>query len=89
MNISKSEPGDDARVPEQPRLLRRTVELLVSSGVLPLDAIPRHIGLSMLSCAVSTTCYRHSWPPLSRALISATFHPNLPFIRTGLIGPFS
>jgi Zn-dependent peptidase ImmA (M78 family)/transcriptional regulator with XRE-family HTH domain len=42
----KSEPGDDTRVPEQPRLLRRTVELLVSSGVLPLDAIPRHIGLS-------------------------------------------
>lgn len=43
---AKSEPGDEARIPETPRLLRRTVELLVSSGVLPLDAISRHIGLS-------------------------------------------
>lgn len=43
---ARAEPGDDARPPEQPRLLRRTVELLVSSGVLPVDAIPRQIGLS-------------------------------------------
>jgi Zn-dependent peptidase ImmA (M78 family)/DNA-binding XRE family transcriptional regulator len=43
---AKSEPGDDRRPPEQPRLLRRTVELLISSGGMPAAAIPRHLGLS-------------------------------------------
>lgn len=43
---AKSEPGDDKREPEQPRLLRRTIELLISSGVMPASAIPRHLGLS-------------------------------------------
>ena len=43
---AKSEPGDDKREPEQPRLLRRTVELIISSGVMPAPAIPRHLGLS-------------------------------------------
>lgn len=42
----KSEPGDGDRKPEQPRLLRRTIDLLVDEHVMPLDAIPRHIGLS-------------------------------------------
>lgn len=42
----KSEPGDGDRKPEQPRLLRRTVDLLVDENVMPLDAIPRHIGLA-------------------------------------------
>ncbi|MDH0144715.1 ImmA/IrrE family metallo-endopeptidase [Aquipseudomonas alcaligenes] len=41
----KSEPGDDARSPEQPRLLKRTIELLASSGVLPIEAVPNYIGL--------------------------------------------
>lgn len=42
----KSELGDGDRKPEQPRLLRRTIDLLVDENVMPLDAIPRHIGLS-------------------------------------------
>ena len=42
----KSEPGDGERKPEQPRLLRRTIDLLVDENVMPLDAIPRHIGLA-------------------------------------------
>lgn len=42
----KSEPGDEDRRPEQPRLLRRTIDLLVEEKVMPLDAIPRHIGLA-------------------------------------------
>jgi Zn-dependent peptidase ImmA (M78 family) len=42
---AKSEPGDEDRRPEQPRLLRRTIDLLVEEKVMPLDAIPRHIGL--------------------------------------------
>ncbi len=42
----KAEPGDDGRPTEKPRLLQRTISLLVSSGVMSLDAIPRHLGLS-------------------------------------------
>lgn len=42
----KSEPGDEDRAPEQPRLLRRTIDLLVSENVMPIDAIPRHLGLA-------------------------------------------
>jgi Zn-dependent peptidase ImmA (M78 family) len=42
----KSEPGDGDRAPERPRLLRRTIDLLVEENVLPLDSIPRHIGLA-------------------------------------------
>jgi Zn-dependent peptidase ImmA (M78 family)/DNA-binding transcriptional regulator YdaS (Cro superfamily) len=41
----KSEPGDEARTPEQPRLLKRTIELLASSGVLPIESVPNYIGL--------------------------------------------
>ncbi|MDO8907322.1 MAG: XRE family transcriptional regulator [Pseudohongiella sp.] len=42
----KSEPGDADRKPERPRLLNRTIGLLVEENVMPLEAIPRHIGLS-------------------------------------------
>lgn len=43
---SKAEPGDDKWEPETPRLLRRTIELLVSEGVLAAEGIPRYLGLS-------------------------------------------
>jgi Zn-dependent peptidase ImmA (M78 family)/DNA-binding XRE family transcriptional regulator len=43
---AKSEPGDGDRAPEQPRLLRRTIDLLVEENVMPLESIPRHIGLA-------------------------------------------
>jgi Zn-dependent peptidase ImmA (M78 family) len=42
----KSEPFDGDRRPEQPRLLRRTLDLLIESGVLTLESIPRQIGIS-------------------------------------------
>jgi len=42
---AKSEPGDGDRTPEYPRLLRRTIDLLVDENVMPLETIPRHIGL--------------------------------------------
>ncbi|CCD28835.1 putative phage-related DNA-binding protein [Candidatus Glomeribacter gigasporarum BEG34] len=44
---AKSEPGDGDRLPEQPRLLRRTLDLLVEENILPLNSIPRQIGLSV------------------------------------------
>lgn len=43
---AKSEPGDGDRAPESPRLLRRAIDLLASENVMPLEAIPRHVGLS-------------------------------------------
>ncbi|HHM7088326.1 XRE family transcriptional regulator [Pseudomonas aeruginosa] len=42
----KAEPGDEGRLPEQPRLLKRTIELLASSGVLPTNAVSTYVGLS-------------------------------------------
>ncbi|MEN7432386.1 XRE family transcriptional regulator [Chromobacterium sp. TRC.1.1.SA] len=43
---SKAEPGDDQWEPELPRLLRRTIELLINEGVLSVDNIPRYLGIS-------------------------------------------
>lgn len=42
----KREPNDDDREPEQPRLLRRTLELLVNEGVIRAEALPAYMGLS-------------------------------------------
>lgn len=43
---AKSEPFDEKWEPEKPRLLRRTVELLINAGVVTIEALPRYIGLS-------------------------------------------
>lgn len=43
---SKAEPGDDKWVPELPRLLRRTIELLVNENIFPVETLPRYLGLS-------------------------------------------
>jgi Zn-dependent peptidase ImmA (M78 family)/DNA-binding XRE family transcriptional regulator len=45
---AKSEPGDGDRKPEYPRLLRRTIDLLIEESVMPPETIPRHIGLAPL-----------------------------------------
>lgn len=45
---AKSEPADQAWAPEKPRLLRRTIELLVSEGVLSAERIPHFLGSSTL-----------------------------------------
>jgi len=42
----KGEPGDGERSPEKPRLIRRTIDLLLEEGIMPLGAMPRHFGLS-------------------------------------------
>lgn len=43
---AKSEPGDDYRQPEQPRLLKRTIDLLTSSGLFTLEGVSNFFGLS-------------------------------------------
>lgn len=43
---AKAEPHDDKWAPEKPRLLRRTVELLINANVIPTEGMQRYIGLS-------------------------------------------
>ena len=43
---NKKEPNDEDREAENPRLLRRTVELLQQEGVLTAEALPSLLGLS-------------------------------------------
>jgi Zn-dependent peptidase ImmA (M78 family)/DNA-binding Xre family transcriptional regulator len=43
---AKAEPGDQDHPPERPRLLKRTIDLLVDENVMPLDSIAKHLGLS-------------------------------------------
>lgn len=42
---AKAEPFDEKWEPEKPRLLRRTVELLIDAGILTAEGLPRYIGL--------------------------------------------
>jgi len=42
----KGEPGDGERSPEKPRLIRRTIDLLLEESIMPLGTMPRHFGLS-------------------------------------------
>ena len=43
---NRQEPNDDDRVPEAPRLLQRTVDLLLKEGILTSASLPTTIGLS-------------------------------------------
>lgn len=43
---SKSEPGDDGRLPEEPRLLRRTLDLLASEGLILPEGMDAYFGTS-------------------------------------------
>lgn len=42
---AKAEPGDAKRSVERPRLLKRTIELLISSNIMPASEISRYVGL--------------------------------------------
>ncbi|MCC4597501.1 ImmA/IrrE family metallo-endopeptidase [Xanthomonas campestris pv. phormiicola] len=43
---NKREPLDDERTPEEPRLLRRTMELLINEGVIRADGLADMLGIS-------------------------------------------
>ncbi|MGY6519378.1 MAG: XRE family transcriptional regulator [Lysobacteraceae bacterium] len=43
---NKREPLDDERTPEQPRLLKRTMELLINEGVIRADGLSDMLGIS-------------------------------------------
>lgn len=51
---AKSEPYDDVREPESPRVLKRTIEMLVEEGVMPIESIPHYLGLSMVDIEMLT-----------------------------------
>lgn len=42
----RSEPGDESRAPEKPRLLKRSIDLLLSSGVMTRESLEHYFGLS-------------------------------------------
>lgn len=43
---AKAEPGDEGWAPEKPRLLKRTIDLLVRESVLPVDRVAPFLGFS-------------------------------------------
>lgn len=43
---NRQEPNDDDRAPEEPRLLKRTMDLLAREGVISPDALPFMLGIS-------------------------------------------
>lgn len=43
---AQSEPGDSSRAPEQPRLMRRSIELLLTSGIMTRESLRHYFGLS-------------------------------------------
>lgn len=44
---AKAEPMDDELIPEQPRLLRRTANMLLEAGLLTVDTMAERFGLSL------------------------------------------
>lgn len=45
---AKAEPGDGGLEPERPRLLRRTIEMLIDEGVLVREGLPAFFGLAQV-----------------------------------------
>ncbi len=91
---AKSEPGDGDRTPERPRLLRRTIDLLVEENVMPLDSIPRHIGLAAFDIEKLTGLpegYFHGKPnvvQLARLRPAAGLSMNSVIPESGTVVPF-
>ncbi|PSS59209.1 XRE family transcriptional regulator [Pseudomonas sp. BBP2017] len=90
----KAEPGDDGRAPEQVRLLKRTIELLASSGVMPLDAVSAYIGLANNDIEMLTGLPEHylsgkaavvHLAKLKSLTASAQIQPN----ESGVVLPFN
>jgi Zn-dependent peptidase ImmA (M78 family)/DNA-binding XRE family transcriptional regulator len=78
----KSEPGDGDRKPEQPRLLRRTIDLLVDENVMPLDAIPRHIGLAALDIEMLAGLPEGYFQGKTNIVQFAKLRPNLAAVES-------
>lgn len=73
---STAEPGDEKWEPEMPRLLRRTVELLVNEGIVPVERIPQHLGFStndvLKLCCLRDNYFRAPAEVLDLAVLRST-----------------
>ncbi|MFJ9450270.1 XRE family transcriptional regulator [Herbaspirillum sp. NPDC101397] len=94
---SKAEPGDDKWEIETPRLLRRTVELLVGEGILPAEGMSRHLGISPRDveklCGLRENYFNASADVVELATLRAA-RAEMPVVRktdagTGEVLPFS
>lgn len=83
---SKAEPGDEKWEPEMPRLLRRTVELLVNEGIVPAERIPQHLGFSsndvVKLCGLRDNYFRAPAEVLDLAVLRSTA-PNTRSVMGG------
>lgn len=91
----KAEPGDDLWKPEQPRLLRRTVELLISSKIIPREFLPKHFGLGQLDiekiCSLPEGYFSHTGEVIELAQLRSG-HLNVSAqsgLGSGTVLPFS
>lgn len=95
----KSEPGDNARKPEQPRLLQRTIELLVDEKIMLPENIPQHFGLADTDIASLTALPLHYFRSENKVLQLSTLktalrskpkdtHPNSDIKNSSNIVPF-
>jgi Zn-dependent peptidase ImmA (M78 family)/DNA-binding XRE family transcriptional regulator len=89
---AKSEPGDGDRLPERPRLLRRTIDLLVEENVMPLDSIPRHIGLAAhdieMLAGLSEGYFQGKPKVVQLARLRSVPSPDAPVATEGNVVPF-
>lgn len=74
---SKAEPLDDYWKPEQPRLLRKTVEILINSGVMDVNGLRRFIGISPQRveslCSLRTGFFESSSQVIDFTLVKKRF----------------
>ncbi|HBO4309878.1 TPA: ImmA/IrrE family metallo-endopeptidase [Pseudomonas aeruginosa] len=90
----KAEPGDDGRTPEQARLLKRTIELLESSGVMPVDAVSAYVGLAANDIEMLAGLPEHYLSGKSAVvhlakLKSSGGSPSKPGTESGVVLPFN
>lgn len=80
---AKAEPHDDKWEPEKPRLLRRTVELLISANIIPTEGIVRYIGLSARDVEQLCGLREGYFSSPSQVVELATLRHNKGSVRTG------
>jgi len=90
---AKSEPGDGERTPERPRLLKRTIDLLVEEKVMPLESVPVHLGLSEADLEMLTSLSEGYFRGHNNVLQFARMKENAirsdaPASHTGAVVPF-
>ncbi|HCR1326665.1 XRE family transcriptional regulator [Pseudomonas aeruginosa] len=90
----KAEPGDDGRIPEQARLLKRTIELLESSGVMPVDAVSAYVGLAANDIEMLAGLPEHYLSGKSAVVHLAKLKnsgssPSKPRAESGVVLPFN